>query len=594
MEETIEAKQEFLRDNILDKGFDANAFADFLISKKGEDGGDISNWSMSDLQQVVKEFTDIQTNNFYPQNTPIQITPEIPKQEPKNIPEQNLEKEIQKENNNPEPEKLIESTPNNNTNNNTNNNLNNNNLNNNNNVNNNNTNNNDNKQKPKPKLENQKSLNCEVYGIIGSEFVASKQIDPTPLCKFNNLIITIGFPEKVEGSFFSKAYVNYLILTEPINLKVRRRYSDFDWLHQIIFNLFPNCVIPPIPPKKHGGEKFVDVFINKRMSRLQNFMNYLVANPLIKNCQIVYDFLSIENDAEFNKKKNEYQKLKPPSNLNDYTSMNYKLMTLVDKEKETYFDNIKDNENINENLLNKLNESLKQLSTQMDNIILKIEEVSKIWNDLYKNSEKYYDEKPIINSYLNYNQLFTKWAESIKKQKKLINSNTKEYFKYVKNHFKSMKDLFYNVENNKSNYYKNERNLISKKEDLFKKGDVTKWELDPNDKTNVKNLTQDKYTAYFKMCAKETANVIQLRQYYGYFLNRVIEEYERIRKLNSNNHKKTQISFCKSLTDILSEFDKNVVEILTSLVVEDNRERKMANNNEGNNNGEGNQPNAGN
>ena len=582
MEETIEAKQEYLRQNILDRGFDAEAFVNFLIEKKGDGGGDVSNWSMYDLQQVVKEFIDIQTNNFYPQNIPIQTTPEIPKHEPKNIPEQNIEKEKEIENNIPEQqEKLVEANQNNDANNNPNN------------TNNNNANNNDNKQKPKPKLEHQKSINCEVYGIIGSEFVASKQVDPTPLCKYNNLVITVGFPEKVEGKLFSKAYVTYLIITDPINLKVRRRYSDFDWLHQIIFNLFPNCVIPPIPPKKHGGEKFVDVFISKRMSRLQKFINYLVANPLIKNCQIVYDFLSIENDAEFNKKKNEYQKLKPPSSLSDYTSMNYKLMTLVDKEKETYFDNIKDNENLNENLLNKLNDNLKQLSIQMDNVISKIEEVSKTWNELYKNSEKYYDEKSVTNSYLNFSQLFTKWAESVKKIKKLINGETKEYFKYVKNHFKSMKDLFYTVENYKSNYYKNERNLISKKEDLFKKGDVTKWELDPNDKTNVKNLTQDKYTAFFKMCAKETASVIQLRQSYGYYLNRVIEEFERIRKLNSINHKENQINFCKKLTDILSEFDRSVVDILTALFVEDNKERKNVNN-EGNNNGEENNPNTGN
>ena len=57
-----EQKQNFLRENILDKGYDTNMFVDFLIGKKGEDGADVGNWSMNDLKIVVKEFISIQSN----------------------------------------------------------------------------------------------------------------------------------------------------------------------------------------------------------------------------------------------------------------------------------------------------------------------------------------------------------------------------------------------------------------------------------------------------------------------------------------------------------------------------------------------------
>ena len=43
----------FLRENILDKGYDANEFLSFLIQKKGgEDGADINQWTMEDLYDV--------------------------------------------------------------------------------------------------------------------------------------------------------------------------------------------------------------------------------------------------------------------------------------------------------------------------------------------------------------------------------------------------------------------------------------------------------------------------------------------------------------------------------------------------------------
>ena len=62
-EATPEEKQQFLRENILDKKeIDANKFVEFLKEKKGEEGADISNWTMQDLKEVVKEF--YQTNNI--------------------------------------------------------------------------------------------------------------------------------------------------------------------------------------------------------------------------------------------------------------------------------------------------------------------------------------------------------------------------------------------------------------------------------------------------------------------------------------------------------------------------------------------------
>ena len=56
---TIEEKQNFLRENILDKNYDVNQFIEFLIDKKGEGGADVSVWSMKDLQIVVKEFIQL-------------------------------------------------------------------------------------------------------------------------------------------------------------------------------------------------------------------------------------------------------------------------------------------------------------------------------------------------------------------------------------------------------------------------------------------------------------------------------------------------------------------------------------------------------
>ena len=52
----IEEKQNYLRQNILDRGYDGNTFVNFLMERRGEEGADVSNWSFPDLQAVVNEF----------------------------------------------------------------------------------------------------------------------------------------------------------------------------------------------------------------------------------------------------------------------------------------------------------------------------------------------------------------------------------------------------------------------------------------------------------------------------------------------------------------------------------------------------------
>ena len=531
----IEEKQEYLRQNILEKGYDANLFADYLITKKGEDGADIGSWSMEDLRNVVQEFTEKQSlflsggENIV---TQIPTSNEI-------VEEQNHEQDIKKEPNDLQ------------------------------------------NQEKETLNNNQNKINPVIYGIISPESLPCKKVENTPLSSVENVIIKVGSPEKKEGGFFSKSYINYLVTTSGLNLNVKRRYSDFVWLHQVIFDLYSYIIVPPVPKKnKLGGDRFSDVFINKRMRYLEKFLNYLVANPVIKNSKLFYDFLSIEKEADFNKSKNTYQKMKPHTNIKEFYSANGKMNLGVKQEKEIYFQNIKDNTSYNQELLNRLNISLKQLKIQMDIFIQKIEEVTQIWQDLFKNSTKYFDEINITNTYDQMTKLFTNWSESLKKQNTLIFVDVREYFKYVRNNFREMKYVLHSAENQKANYYKIERNLINKKEDLFKRGDVTKWELDPQEKTTGNILLQDKSSALFKICSKDTNTCIQRRIYYGYYLNKAIEEFERVRDLNGNFHKENFMNFCRNLSDIISEFHKSIAENLTALFVEDNINRKNKNNNE--------------
>ena len=59
-EETLEQKQKYLREHVLEKGYDPDKFMEFLTMKKGESGIDLENWTLKELIDVTNEFL---TNN---------------------------------------------------------------------------------------------------------------------------------------------------------------------------------------------------------------------------------------------------------------------------------------------------------------------------------------------------------------------------------------------------------------------------------------------------------------------------------------------------------------------------------------------------
>ena len=542
MIETEEAKQNYLRENILDKGYDAEDFASFLKSKKGELGVKLGLWTLSELKLAVQEYilknplnNKMQGNNNF-QNifqNPLFQNMNIPNMPPgMNFPNMNMlfNNGLMNNNINIDPNLI--------------NNLQNMNLNNINNENN---------------FFNAQGEPIDIYGITQNETLVCLISDKNALSNYDNVKIEIALGEKKTGSLFSKSYQTYEISVPLLNLKVIRRYSDFEWLRQTLVSMFTSSVIPPIPKKnKIGGDRFKEQFLEKRTRTLEKFLNLLLQDPNIKSSKILYDFISIEQDNQFNDAKKSYNNYKPPQQLKDYQTVTGKIDIKVDEGNEIYYQNIKNQTELNQELLSKLNKQLKLLNNEMNMVVTRLAEVAKCCEELFNHSVKFEQSDDIKISYYQLNEMFKQWSEALKKQNQIMFMNIREHFKFSKNIFKSMKELINSADNYKQIYNKAKKNLISKKEDLFKKGDTSKWELGDNkDKINV----LEKTIALPNMLPTETNNVNNIRQMYGYYLNGVNNEFERIEKIMSNSHKENLIENAKKEITIISELFKSISEI---------------------------------
>ena len=573
-----EEKQNYLRENILDKGYDANVFLQFLIDKRGEDAADVGNWTMNDLQLVVKEFIKLNGGEVEEEKKPpkkismFDVIPEgktknepvkpKPKQENKQPPQQPTQQQPKQnpktnntvKDNKPEEKKpqIKPNTAQNKANNNTNtaNNNANSNINTNANKVNKVSNINNNTQNRSVSMSMAFTGSESEYGIITADSKKCKPTDKTQLGKSSKLEITVTNPEKKETGFLKKTHVTYLITTLPQNFKVRRRFSDIDWFRQSLLNIFPINLIPPAPKKTRFGDTLADAFVQKRARGAQRFLNYLVKDPIIKDSQILLDFLYIGSESDFNNKKKVYENVKNLSEVKDFKSNDEKVNLLISPQKENYLENIKDNANININLLKKLNNSFKLLYQEMNAVIARMDEISNYWNQIHKVSLKYYDMNATCESFKQLGNLFKTWSKILREQNNVVNVDIREHFKFIRKNFSSMKDLGNSVEPIKSNYQKLSKNLIMKKEDLFKKGEI---QTDPRSKSDYGVANVEKVKVLQSMLPKETGATIIAKEIYGLYLNRAINEYERMRDINGILNKEIVVENATKLMNIMSQ-----------------------------------------
>jgi hypothetical protein len=128
------------------------------------------------------------------------------------------------------------------------------------------------------------------------------------------------------GSFLQK-YVTYLVRTEPYTYLVRRRYSDFLWLRQVLERRYIGMLLPCLPPKNYTGgvpvpgkssssstsdRMSVDgsssnlnkgaessSHVQHRMRMLSIFLEKIVNIPYVRGDSSVLAFLSIQNEKEW-------------------------------------------------------------------------------------------------------------------------------------------------------------------------------------------------------------------------------------------------------------------------------------------------------
>ena len=234
--ETIEKKQNYLRKEILDKGYSPDDFTNFVKKIKGEEGADLNSWSLEELYYVVPQFQEAQ--EYEKQNND---------QNSSNFNEK-IQQDIEYFGN--EDEDLWGN---------------------------------------KIKKTKIKKINC---------LVKCKKMDNSKLInKKEELKIEIISAEIKKDGLFSSSYYEFTIKNELKNIEIKRKMNDFFWLKKKLINFYPNIFIPPLPKFKIKKD---EKYINRKIYYLQCFLNYLINNDILLSSDLFSDFFSLSETEFIN------------------------------------------------------------------------------------------------------------------------------------------------------------------------------------------------------------------------------------------------------------------------------------------------------
>lgn len=101
-----------------------------------------------------------------------------------------------------------------------------------------------------------------------------------------------------------RPYTTYLVTLYPLKVELRRRYSEFDSLREILIRRYPAILFNPLPPKKAMNSTSEETVLLRMKSvclvfrwlvGLERWLNDAVSNPYIRMDTTFRDFISAQS-----------------------------------------------------------------------------------------------------------------------------------------------------------------------------------------------------------------------------------------------------------------------------------------------------------
>ena len=379
----IEKKQNYLRKEIIDKGFSPDDFASYVKKIKGENGANLNSWSIEELYYVVPQFQE--SYNLQKQsinnNKNFSSFSEVIEQETEHL--------------GTEDEDLWGN-----------------------------------------KILKEKKISC---------IIKCKKMEKSELVKNKErLIIIISNAQIKKDGLFSSSYYEFLMNNKLLNIEVKRKANDFIWLKNKLTIFYPNIFIPPLPKFKIKKD---EKYIQKKIYYLQCFLNYIIQNDLLISSKLFNDFISLSDSEFQNSKQvlDQIQPPKGLNDIITFDgTLDIAIVPDIDKKAYIINNDINKKSELLNKLNFCLKETINQMSIlkqkflQLSNIF---EDLYQFWSK----SEIITNDKMNKNFY-KLKDIFKNCTQKYEQKIDYFEYEIKKYFKYMRNELNEFEYLYKNYD----------------------------------------------------------------------------------------------------------------------------------------------------
>ena len=422
--ETIEAKQLFLTEEIIKKGYDAQEFSLFLTEQRGEEKIDLEFWSMEDLKKTVEKFKDSllmknieePTENILKRrHSSVDDTKNRIKNRDSDAKGRKSKYNISKKE---EAKFLIDDF------------------------------------EDKNKSDEEEEEDANIIKCI--------KLTENDITHRDDLYIEINISEKDKKKVITNT-TEFIIETKPIGFKCTRKVNDFEYLSHKLSLINIEIYNPYLYINRPQNK---DDISHDTIIYLRFYLNELVQSSYFRTLPIVYDFLTKEKNEweiikyeKYDEIKNAYRRDEIP-NLDGYFNLK---MDAGDDEKC-----IKIGEELlkKKDSFKKLNQSIDELLKAFDTINITLKNISNAFSEL---KNRYASSPGNTNLFAHFEIISNLWAKDFDNQKNFFNDEFRLVFQYMNkenihfmkyyNHFKKSYDIF------KSKFEKNKKIVFMSKAD---------------------------------------------------------------------------------------------------------------------------------
>ena len=206
-------------------------------------------------------------------------------------------------------------------------------------------------------------------------------------------------------------------------------------------------------------------------------------------------------------------------------------------------------------IFQRLNQGLKGFYNALNTSCESLTEVHKYFEIMHVLNTRVLMKQTITKSFEELAFFFDNWKKILIKQKELVKTHMKDFFKFVKLEGIAYEELIERRNDLKNKYTAEVARITAKKEKLFATQDINKFELGDEPNIDRERLLKDKPYAFEKMCKNDNLGLEKLYNQLGYANKMNMSELKRIIKdycvRYIDNIKTFNTDFYPSINDLI-------------------------------------------